>query len=244
MLYNINSGFGKWFGPKETNGKVFLVYSSSESNAQVLQMLWKPDSEGYQRAFTNFTDALAACTSGRGDKILVSSGYTTAPTLTELESCAVKGVLIEQLGNMLPDGTYLSQRSASSLPQSGNSNLFTVTGPVKILDWHAEVTQLIQNQANSLTLAAIPTVGSSVNLCSALAVGNSATGTVFGITGTLATAMQSNANGVLVSQAAPITVPAGYLNLHASASNTGKIKSVVRYIPLAPGARIFPTTVS
>lgn len=246
MLYNPNFNYGKgmFVGPKESNGKVFLVYSSSESNAQALREVFGPDSEGVVRAFTDFTSALDDCTSGRGDKILVSAGYTTAPTLTELETCAVKGVLIEQLGGQLPDGSYLAQRSASNLPQSGNSNLFTVTGPVRLLDFQAEVTQTVQTQNNSLTLAAIPTVGASVNLCTALNITASATGTTLGITGTLANAMQSNANGVLVSQAAAVTVPAGSLNLHASASNTGKIKCLVRYIPLAPGSRIFPTTVS
>lgn len=246
MLYTKDFSYGKgsFLHQKETNGKVFLVYSSSESNAQTLREIWTTDAEGATRAFTDFTTALAACTSGRGDKILVSAGYTTAPTLTELESAASKGVIIEQLGNMLPDGTYLAQRSASNLPQSGNSNLFTVTGPIRLVDFQAEVTQTVQTQANSVTLAAIPTVGSSVNLCTALNITAAATGTTLNITGTLATAMQSNANGVLVSQAAPVTVPAGYLNLHASASNTGKIKCLVRYFPLAPGARVFPTTVS
>lgn len=237
MLYNKDSGYGAWLGPKETNGKVFMVYSSSEANAQTIQQLWKPDSEGYQRLFTNFTDALAACTSGRGDKILVSQGYTTAPTLTELASAATKGVLIEQVGGKMGDA-YVTLKAAANLPQSGNSDIFTVTAPVRILEILGEVTTAIQNQANSVTLAAIPTVGSSVNLATAVSVTNAATGTILGITGTLTDAMQSNANGVLKAQADGVVVPAGKLNIHCGASNTGQLKWLVRYQPLAPGARI------
>lgn len=237
MLYNQNSGYGAWLGPKETNGKVFFVYSSSETNDQALQELWKPDSEGVKRAYTNFTDALAACTAGAGDKILVSQGYTTAPTLVELASCATKGVLIEQIGGHLGDA-YVTLKAAATLPQSGNSPLFTVTAPVRILDIIGEVTTTIQTQADSANLAMIPTVGSSVDLCAVLNITASATGTILGITGTLANAMQSNANGVLVSQAAPVTVPAGEIKLVTSASNTGAIKWLIRYQPIAPGARV------
>lgn len=237
MLYSKNAGYGNWLGPKETNGKVFLVYSSSESNSQILQELWGPDSEGAQRSFTNFTDALAACTSGRGDKIFVSQGYTTAPTLTELATCGTKGVLIEQLGGKLSDA-YVTQRATANLPQTGNSNLFTVTAPVRVLDIVGEVTTTIQTQNNSVQLQVSPTVGSVVDLCTSLNITASATGTILGITGTLANAMQSNANGVLVSQAAPVTVPAGNIRLLASAGNTGAIKWVIRYQPLVPGARV------
>lgn len=237
MLYNINSGYGSWFGPKETNGKVFLVYSSSETNAQTLRELWRPDSEGVQRAYTDFTTALAACGTGTGDKIFVSQGYTTAPTLTELATCATKGVLIEQLGGKLSDA-YVTQRATANLPQTGSSNLFTVTAPVRVLDIIGEVTTVVQTQANSVQLQVSPTVGSVVDLCTSLNITASATGTILGITGTLANALQSNANGVLPSQAAPVTVPAGSIRLLTSASSTGAVKWVVRYQPLVPGARV------
>lgn len=238
MLYNINSGYGSFFGAKFVSGKTFVVAASTDGNFQVFQDLYKTDPEGQDRLYSTISAALDACTAGRGDKILLSQGFTTAPSLTELATCATKGVLIEQIGGQLGDA-YVTLRPTSGLPQTGSSDLFTVTAPVRILDIYGEVTTTVQTQANSATLAAIPTVGSSVNLCTALNITASATGTLLGITGTLANAMVTNANGVLVSQAAPVTVPAGKINLFCSAANTGGLKWVVRYQPLVPGARVF-----
>jgi len=236
MLYNLNSGYGLQF-LKETNGKVFLVYSSSETNAQTLREMFRPDPEGVIRAYTDFTTALAACTAGAGDKIFVSQGYTTAPTLTELATCATKGVLIEQLGGQIA-GHFITLRATGVIPQTGASNLFTVTAPVRILDIIGEVTTTVQTQADSLQLQVFPTVGSSVSLCTDLNITALATGTILSITGTLANAMTSNASGVLVSQASPVTVPAGTIKAVSTASNTGNIKWLIRYQPLAPGARV------
>jgi len=244
-LYNRDAGYGAASFRAQhdigrTTGRTFMVADGTtpEANYNLLSDLWKPDPDGNVRLFGSITAALAACTAGRGDRILLSPGFATAPTLTELATCATKGVMMEQAGGRLGDA-FVTQRATAVIPQTGASTLFTVTAPVRILDIIGEVTTTVQTQANSVQLQAFPTVGSSVSLCADLNITAFATGTILGITGTLANAMTSNANGVLVSQAAPVTVPAGTVKLVSTASNTGNIKWMVRYQPIIPGARVF-----
>ena len=145
---------------------------------------------------------------------------------------------MEQAGGKLGDA-HITFRATGITPQTGTSPIFTVTAPIRVLDIVGEVTTVMQTQANSINLAAIPTVGVSVDICAVLNVTAAAVGTTFGITGTLANAMTSNANGVLVSQAASVMIPAGTINQTASASSTGSIRWIIRYQPLVPGARVF-----
>lgn len=246
MLYTKNGGYGAFLGPKETGGKVFIVYSENESNAQVIRELWEPDSEGKSRSFTNFTDALAACTAGRGDKIFVTQGYTTAPTLTELATANTKQVLIEQIGGKLGND-YVTTKAATTLPATTTGTLFTVTGMVKILDLIGEVTTTVQTQACNAKLQAIPTVGSTQDLCAVANITALVTGTALFLSlndtttpaAFFANALQVTAPAVFVNGQKEFVVPAGTIGFNTSATNTGAVKWVVRYLPLLPGSRVF-----
>ena len=99
MAYNQNSGYGQKVAQTvtmPTAGKTFYVSAAigTGTNAQVLQDLFPIDNDGVVRVYSSITLALAACTSGAGDAIVIMPDYTTAPTDTELGSAGTKGVMI------------------------------------------------------------------------------------------------------------------------------------------------------
>jgi hypothetical protein len=237
---NLNVGYGaaQVANAPYTTGKVFLVAGSSDVNFNDIDGLYRPDVDGQERRFATISAALSACVEGRGDVVLLSPNFTTAPTLAELATAHEKGVMMEQAGGKMGDA-FVTLRETGTLPATTAAPIFTVTGMVRLLDIVGEVTTAIQNQANNTKLTANPTVGAGVDLCSVASTANDAIGTTYTITGTLATALQKNANGVLVAQAAPVLVPAGSIDLSCAATNTGSVKWMVRYQPVYPGARVF-----
>jgi hypothetical protein len=238
MLYNKNSGYGQFFG-KETNGKVFVLANSSEGNYQTLAELYGYDPEGKARIFNSWATAIAATVAGRGDKILVSKGFTTAPTLAQLSSMNTNGVLAEPMGGKQGDH-YVSVRATGTMPQGTASALFTVTGKIKLLDIIGEVTTVLGSTANALKLVANPTVGNDVDMCATVEGNAAAVGSIFTITGTLANAMVKTVSGCGVAQASPLIVTAGTIDLNAAGSTTGSIKWTVRYEPIDQGAMVIP----
>lgn len=235
-MYNKNSGYGQFLG-KETNGKVFLLANTSESNYQTLAEIFSYDPQGQARIYNSWADAISATVAGRGDKILVSKGFTTAPTLAQLATMNTNGVLAESMGAK-QGASYVANRASSSLPATTATPIFTVTGKVKILNIIGEVTTVIQTQACNTKLIANPTVGTDTDLCAVLNISANAVGSLFTITGTLANAMINTPNAVIPTQASPVIVPAGTIDLSTSATNTGAVKWTVLYEPIDPGAMI------
>jgi len=130
-------------------------------------------------------------------------------------------------------------RATATLPQTAQSALFTVSGgKVAILGIVGEVTTAIQNQANNTKIVSNPTTGTDVDLCAVLNIANDEIGTLYGITGTFATAMVGvNAGaGVMCSQ--PVVVPPGTIDLNCAASNTGSVKWSIWWLPLDDGATV------
>ena len=241
-MFNIDKGYGKMqvAGTPFTTGKTFMVSTTDDKNYEILTQLYKPDTDSVNqvRLFTTITLALAQCVAGRGDVILLSKGFVTAPTLAELEIANTKGVIMEQAGGKLGDSFYTG-RVAATLPATTATPYFTVTGKILLLDIVGEVTTNVQAQANNTKLIANPTVGADVDLCSVLSITGDAKGTIYHITGTLATAMQATTSGAGVAQASPLIVAAGSIDLSCAATNTGASKWLVRYQPLEVGARVF-----
>jgi hypothetical protein len=237
-LYNKNSGYGQFTG-KDTNGKVFVLASASESNYQTLADLFSSDPEGKLRIFNTWATAIAATVAGRGDKILVSKGFTTAPTLAQLATMNTNGVLAEVMGGK-QGNYYVANRASATLPATAATPYFTVTGKVKILNIIGEVTTVVQTQACNGKLIANPTVGADVDLCAVLDITAGAVGALFTITGTLANAMIKTVSAAVPSQASPVIVTAGTIDLSTSATNTGATKWTVVYEPIDPGSMVLP----
>ena len=130
------------------------------------------------------------------------------------------------------------RRSTSNLPQTAAGSLFTVAGRVVLTHIVGEVTKAIQTQANNTKLTANGTVGASVDMCAVLDITADVVGTLYHITGTLATALQATTSSCGVAQAAALLLAAGTIDLDCAASNTGQVKWTVRYIPLDVGATL------
>ena len=239
-MYNIHSGYGAMqvAGTPFTSGKVLMVSTSDDENYDILTQLYKPDSDGTIRLFSTITLALAATVAGRGDVILLSKGFVTAPTLAELNTAATNGVVMEQAGGRLGEAFYTG-RAAATLPATADTAYFTVTGKILLLDIVGEVTTVVETQANNTKLIANPTVGADVDLCAVLDTSADAVGTIYHITGTLANALVATTSGAGVAQAASLIVAAGSIDLSCAATNTGATKWLVKYQPLEVGARVF-----
>jgi len=236
MLYSKESGYGAMFG-KENNGKVFVLASSSESAYFTLASIYTTDPDGVARLYTSWASAIAATVAGRGDKILVSKGFTTAPTLAQLATMDTNGVASSQLGGQV-GSHWTTTRASSSLPATTATPYFTVTGKVKILNIIGEVTTVFQAQANAIKLIANPTVGADVDLCATVEGNAAAVGSLFTITGTLANAMIKTVSGAVPSQASPVIVTAGSIDFSAAATSTGATKWTVIYEPIDQGAMV------
>ena len=234
--YTKEAGYGAMFG-KENNGKVFVLASSSEPAYFTLASIYTTDPDGVARLYTSWAGVIAATVAGRGDKILVSKGFTTAPTLAQLASLDTNGVVAEPLGGKI--GTsWTTTRASSTLPASTATPYFTVTGKVKILNIIGEVTTVFQAQANAIKLIANPTVGADVDLCATVEGNAAAVGSLFTITGTLANAMIKTVSGAVPSQASPVIVTAGTIDFSTAATSTGATKWTVIYEPIDAGAMV------
>jgi hypothetical protein len=132
------------------------------------------------------------------------------------------------------------ERAKANLPQSTSAAIFTVSGgKVLVCDIIGEVdTTVIEAGANNMKLTSTPTVGAAVDLCAVLDIAADAVGTMYHITGTLAGALVATTSGAFESQATPIAVAPGTIDLNCDASKTGKIKWTLFYIPIDSGATV------
>ena len=134
-------------------------------------------------------------------------------------------------------------RAAATLPQTGQYDLFTVSGGmVKVLGILGEVTTVIQTQANNTNIEFNPTAATLADsdLCAVLDISADVVGTLYTIDGTAGNAMvDSGTTGFLIhTLAQPIYMSEGAIELHCAASNTGEVKWSIWYVPLEPGAKI------
>ena len=244
MSYNLDSGYGQLQSlslNSTTAGKIFVVASaSSGNNYDRLSQIFRVDNDGINRLHTTPTLALAQCTAGNGDVIYIDQSYSTALTSAELESASTKGTSIIPMLPKRDDGAYVVTRALSTLPQTADLSLFTITGKVEILQIVGEVTTVIETQANNTLLKINPTVGADVDICAALDISADAVGSLYTITGTLGDALINTVSGAVPSQASGVIATAGVLELECAASNTGAVKFSIVYKSIDPGAMILP----
>lgn len=131
------------------------------------------------------------------------------------------------------------EKATADLPQTTQSALFNVVGGrVLITNILGEVTTAIQNQANNTKLVANPTTGTDVDLCAVLSIANDEVGTLYGITGTFGDAMIGVNAGAVPEMDKGAVVPVGTVDLSCAASNTGKVKWTLTYVPIDDGAYV------
>ena len=224
-----------------TTGKVFFVAPSSGPYDNEIEDLYTIDEDGVKRTHSDFNSAVSECVADRGDVIVMAPDFNTSISQSDLDTAESKGVVVVQAGKETREGVKIATQTAQALPQSTAEAIFNVKNRVKILSIVGEVTTDIQNQANNTKLIASPSAAglSDVDLCSTVDIANDSDETIYTITGTLANALQKNANGVIQAQADPVIVPEGSIDLSCSASNTGEVKWYVEYVPVDFGGRVF-----
>jgi hypothetical protein len=134
-------------------------------------------------------------------------------------------------------------RATAALPQTTAAAIFTVaTGRVLVTSIVGEVTTVIQTQANATKLTFDPTdAGATQDLCATLDITADAVGTMYGITGTPATALQDALNFLPPSKSLAregIILKPGSILLDCAASNTGSVKWTLHYVPIDAGATV------
>jgi hypothetical protein len=131
------------------------------------------------------------------------------------------------------------ERPAALPPQTATANLFRVVGGrVLLKQIIGQVTTAIGNVANNTNLSFNPTDAAAGNMCAVADIDNDAIGTVYGITGTVATALQKSTN-VLLGQVTSHILKPGTIDLICAAnSGTGAIRWTVIYVPIDDGAYI------
>lgn len=129
-------------------------------------------------------------------------------------------------------------KAAANLPQSTQSALFTIAGGRIRAKIYGEVTTVIETKANNTKLVSNPTVGADVDLCAVNDITADAVGTIYTITGTLASAMVATTSGAVIDQADWVTIAAGTIDLSCAASSTGQTKWVLQYEAIDPGVTV------
>ena len=141
--------------------------------------------------------------------------------------------------NLLATTPRIVSRAKATLPATTQTAYFTVTGRVMVTQIIGEVdTTAMNGTTTSIKLIANPTGLADVDLCTALVVTSDAVGTTYNITGTLADAMVASTNGVFTAQASAVIVGAGTIDLNTTATNAGKTKWTLHYIPLDVGSTV------
>jgi len=131
------------------------------------------------------------------------------------------------------------ERTAAILPATTNTPYFTVSGRVLITQIVGEVTTIFDGTGHNIKLINTTTIGADTDMCAVVGVTTEAVGSRFNITGTLANAMVTTTSGAAISQASPLIVVDGTIDLDTSGTDTtGATKWTIHYIPLDSGSTV------
>lgn len=133
------------------------------------------------------------------------------------------------------------ERATATIPQTATQNIFTVSGGAALITGLVgRVTTAIGATTTTLKVSTGPTVGTAVDLTTAVAITSKEIGSVITlpITAGGAIIVNNGGGGGQVPAHAPYVVPAGTITITTSASTTGAIKWTLTYIMLDNGAVI------
>jgi len=148
------------------------------------------------------------------------------------------GSVMERLENII---ATMEQTVSKEITSIVTQDLFQVTGgPIKVVEVWGLVTTVIQTQNCSVKLLFDPTLpAGDIDLCAALEITTDAVGTLYSITGTEANAMVAETDNVADTiMAQPLVMGPGMIELHSTATNTGKILWGLRFQPMAEGVEV------
>lgn len=222
-----------------TTGKTFVVSAAASANRRWLDGIFVDDIQGIQRIYTTPTLALAQCTTGRNDTIILDPAWTTPFTAAEQLSAETKGVTVLVAGaTQVGTHTFRVYRAAATLPASTSTSYFTISGRVVLRRLIGTVTTVVQAQATTAKWTNIPTLAgfSSTDLCATVDLNAAVVGTTLNITGVLANAMVASVASAAITQANDLVLQDGALKLVTVATSTGATKWALDYTPLDPGS--------
>ena len=125
-----------------------------------------------------------------------------------------------------------------TVPQTAETDLFDISGGrVLVLQILGEIDTVMGAVATNIRLRHTPTGGAAGNLCADRATANDAAGAQYGITGTVATALQYSVDAIL-AQATPQILLPGAISWITNANNTGACTWSILYVPIDDGAEI------
>jgi hypothetical protein len=131
------------------------------------------------------------------------------------------------------------ERATATLPQTVAAAIFTVSvGRVIVRLLLGQVTTAIQAQANNTKIKAVPTTGSTVDMCAVKDITGLEVGGKLVLNGTAATALTQANAGSIIGQSTSVIVDPGTIQLDCAASSTGSIKWTLWYLPFDDGAYV------
>lgn len=134
-------------------------------------------------------------------------------------------------------------RLTDDLPATAAEALFNVHGGrVLVLKLIGEVTTIIQTQACNTKVTINPTTGTSGDVASNLDISADEVGTHYIVEGDGTALVGVNAGSGWSAVANPWIAPIGTIDLETAATNTGKVKWTILYIPIDDGAYVTATT--
>lgn len=223
-------------GVPMTTGKTYFLISSTEYAQSVLQSLYPVDADGIVRVYTSWAAVISAIQLTTDNAcIVVSPLFTTAPTLTQIDSLNAAGVVTIQAGQNLPDGSYLATKATFALNTLSTQNLFQINGRIELQELIAEVVSTA-GAAQTTKFTLVPTVGSTTDLNAATSIALLAIGGYLGITGTLTASLVVTTQGAIVRQAASVILKAGILQIVNTQTSGGSLRIRMKYKAIDPGA--------
>lgn len=140
----------------------------------------------------------------------------------------------EALGTSAPK---LATTASIALPQTGTTNLFTVSGMVNIIQIVGVIDIAIGAVANNTKLVA---GGGSVDICAVVDLNAAAQFSTLSITGTFANAMIINAGGAFEVQAGKVSASTGNVVVDCAGSDGGggRVTWAVVWEPVTSGATL------
>lgn len=131
------------------------------------------------------------------------------------------------------------EKAAATLPQTGNQDLFVVSGGrIIVTGLVGVVTTAVQAQANAAKLVVAPTVGAAQDLSATAELNGAALGTLIGFTGTPGGASSLVLGSGAVTKGTTFVVNPGVIRLNTAASSTGATRWTLLYIPLDDAAQV------
>jgi hypothetical protein len=180
-----------------------------------------------------------------GNGINVVSLCTGIMYDNEIQTVSGAMVVAGSLGTLMKqDGSAVQEITSGikALPATTTSTVFTVTGGlVRLITLMAEVTTVVQTQANATKFTFTDTISSTAtDLCTTTSITAAAVGSyIWANMGGAVSALVVTPGGLMVNSGyGGMILSPGTVVINCAATNTGAVKFRISFEPITPGASI------